>query len=274
MLTINYKNILTETITSYKKHAIVNLIFSSIFVIFLLLLSVTLYFFKDNSNYYYISTVIVMLVLFYLTMLLKKLALESSKNKIIYKDLIIKPIEFSNFVLNLLLQLLAYFVVSIPSIIAGFVLLIAFNNQIMPFDKTNFSFDDTRLAISGVTVYLFSFLIILLINIPFILYTFVRVGFGSFYIFDKNSNYSQALTNNIEDTKDINFLNIATNILFFLVLEIIIVVAITITSSIFTDGNYQGKYQYLLIAILPIIAIPFLLIQLSNFYKKLSQQKN
>jgi hypothetical protein len=272
MSNINYLLIQKEALKSYSKNfAILNLL-GFILTLIPLLIAFATYVTTSNRVYYYLASIPLLLILILFYFYFYKISLNATDSKLSFSSFKFHYNTFAHFIINQALVALTVLISAIPAILAGLIFGIALYNRILPYDKINLTFNDFRVALSGIYLYFYAFLLIFLINLPFIFYTILRVGFSGFYTLQNDSTSLDAIKENIADTKKIDLVNGFTALLVFLIMDLFIATTLIWVCNIIAQGTIKTQSPQIVFIIVPLLLIPIFGLQLATMFKKISER--
>jgi hypothetical protein len=274
MSSINYLLIQKDALKSYIKNApILNLLGLLLTAIPLLIAFATYFTADKNRAFYYLAAVPLLLILIVCYYYFYQLSLNATSSKLTFASLKFHYNTFAHFIINQFLVALAVLISALPAILAGVIFAVALYNRILPYDKLNLSFNDFRAALSGIYLYFYAFLVVFLINLPFIFYTVLRVGFSGFYTIQNDSTSMDAIKENLADTQKVDYVNGFMALLAFLLIDLAIGTALVWVCNIVATGNTRTQSPQLVFILVPLILIPIFGLQLATMFKRLSQRE-
>jgi hypothetical protein len=272
MSNINYLLIQKEALKSYSKNfGILNLL-GFILTLIPLLIAFATNATTSNRVYYYLAAIPLLLILVLFYFYFYKISLNATDSKLSLNSFKFHYNTFAHFIINQALVAITVLISAIPAILAGLIFGIALYNRILPYDKINLTFNDFRAALSGIYIYFYAFLVIFLINLPFIFYTILRVGFSGFYTLQNNSTSLDAIKENIADTKKVDLVNGFTALLVFLIMDLFIATTLIWVCNIIAQGTIKTQSPQIIFIIVPLLLIPIFGLQLATMYKKISER--
>jgi hypothetical protein len=272
MITLNYKQIFNESLKIYNKNFLPLTFISTILCLLPITYGIISFQTKNNKTIFYILSSLVLLIMFFIVYILFKGAVNSVFTKCSFNIFKVNIIHFSRFIVSGFLSFISSLVVAFPSILAFIILLIAFNAAIRPYNKEIFNFDDFRRVFSILYLYFYGFLVTFLINLPFMLYGFLKTGFTPFYSIQKNCGPIESLKTNLEDTVNVDKISAIITLFFICLFDFISICIIIYIANLFIYGTINNNYVNLLLIFIPIILLPFLAVQLGYVYKKINQK--
>ena len=277
MSNINYLLIQKDALKSYIKNASqlvpLGIVLTSIPVLIAYITYATKDLANKNNQYIYLLLTVPLLLIMVLSFFLYyELSLKATDSKLTFGSLKIHLDTFAHFVINQFLVIVMVIISALPAILAGAIFFAALNNRLAPFDKFNLSFGDLRSALGGIYLYFYAFLFFTLINIPFIFYTILRVGFSGFYTIKNDSTAIAAIKENIADTQKVDYVNGFMALLAFAAIDVLILASLVWVCNIIAMGTPKDQIPQLVFILVPIILIPIIGLQFATMYKKISQR--
>ncbi len=272
MSSINYILIQKEALKSYTKNFSFLTLLGIVLTTIPVFIATVTYLTRDSRTFYFLLVVPLLLLIVLGYFYFYQLSLKAVDNKLDFGSFNFHYNTFAHFIINQFFVAVAVFVSALPAILAGIILGVAFYNRILPYDKINLSFNDIRSALSGIYIYFYAFLVIFLINLPFIFYTILRVGFSPFYTIQNDSTAANAIRENIADTKKIDLVNGFTALLVFMIMDLAIVGTLFWICNIVALGNTKTQLPQLIFIIVPLLLIPIFGLQLATMFKSLSKR--
>ena len=269
MSNLNYKIIFRETIVSMRKNPTLSFISSILFFIPIIIFYLTSKL-NDNLAAYYIISILLFLSWF-IALFLVFGAISQSYLKM-YKPGTFKPtlIDFSRFILTTFLSGAIVFLSALPTMIALFVLGFSFYKVTLPYDKLNFNFMDLLKVLKDISVFLFPTLAVGILNLPLVSYVFTKVGFAPLYSLTNQTGPIESISQNLIDTKKIDFVD---SFLCFLILLVVDFVIIGVLIYLMQQSTLSFKIQPGLLSILiPCLIVPFQLFSINTMFKQLSRK--
>jgi hypothetical protein len=270
MSNLNYRLILSESIKSLNKNPITYYLSSLIIAIPLAIAYITNA--TKNSNIgYLVATVPLLLILIGVYYYLVMVALKGYLNRTTLGSLKFSIVAFSNFVITSMISGILLVLSALPAILALIVFGFAFYNVILPYNKINFSFNDLRLAISSINTYFYTAIALTLLNLPLISYVWYKVGLAPFYSVAKNLTTTEALKENAEDSKTLDYVD---GFYCFLMVVLFDLIIVTIVSLLANHVLYStlGNNIWWLTILIPFFLLPIQAFQLSTIYNKISKK--
>ncbi len=270
MSNLNYRKIFSESTKSLTKNPL-TIFLSTLLVIIPIAIAHVTNLTKTSNLAYFVSTVPLLLILLGAYYYLVLITVKGYLKTVNLVNLKTSVIDFANFVLTSLVSGFIVLISALPAILAILVFSFAFYNVILPYNKINFTFNDFRLALNSVNTYFYAAITIFLLNLPLISYIWYKVGLAPYYSLSKNLSPLEAVKENIEDSKSLDYVD---GFLVFLILLVIDLIAswiiITLVNNVINPGN--SSYLNWLLILIPFALVPFQAHQLSTIYNQISKK--
>ncbi|MGL4759397.1 MAG: hypothetical protein ACRCXZ_08730 [Patescibacteria group bacterium] len=268
MSNLNYKQIFSESTKSFQKNPlwiIISLLFGALPVL-IAYLTIRI---GDNLISFFAFSVILFLFFFGVFYLDSAISLKSYLNKFKISNFNASIHQFASFITTSFLSGVIILLSAAPFLLSFILLAFAITNVILPYNKLNITSSDFFSIINQVKNYLIPSLALFLLNLPLVSYVFYKVGLAPLYSISKNLNPIESIKENMEASKEVNFVDGFLVFLFMLLVELLIGAILIFLIVMVFQEKFNPLYLLLTIPLAMLIHVQFL--KLAVLYNKISK---